>query len=371
MKTVGTLSFHCQYNFGSALQAYALQEAIKKLGFKCLILNFYYEEDMKNYDIRWSSKRLSIIILDLLTFYLCYQRKRAYKKFHSLFLNFSVQTKEWERLGEISKDCDYLICGSDQIWNPAINNSPAYFLPFAKTHQKKISYAPSIALPTIPQNKVEWFRKNIQDFSYISIREKNCVNQLQEISGREIECVLDPTMLLEIEDYEQLLGSYKIVLPENYVFLYCIHLQDLERLSILAKKLAEKENLKIVYFNKFSLNYKERFAKNIFKYDPRAFLYSIKNAKYVISNSFHACVFSILYKKQFFMVQVDGSQSRLTTLFDTLGIDGRCLSSDNIENAIPIDYNEVLKKLSEKKVESWRYLKKALDYGTEIGDINQ
>lgn len=364
MKKVGVLTFHCQYNFGSALQAYALQKAIERLNIECLILNFYYEEDMKkNYDIRWSSKRMSVIILDLLTWYNNHKRKRAFKEFHSKYLNFSRQTKDWHELEIISRDCEYLICGSDQIWNPAIVHTLAYFLPFANSNQKKISYAPSIALSSIPEDSEFLFCQYLKDFSCLSIRESNCISQLSTLVGKKVECVLDPTMLLQKEDYDLMVDNYKIILPSDYIFVYCLHLSDLKRLSSIALKLAEKENLQIVYFNKFSLNYKKRFAKNIFDYDPRAFVYTIKNAKYVVSNSFHACVFSILYNKQFYSVQVPDSQSRLDTLFISLGIEGRVVSEDNFNNVSAIDYDYVSKKLSAKRAESWNFLKKALDYG--------
>lgn len=358
-KKVGTISFHCQYNYGSALQAWALQTSVEKLdGYSCDQLNFYYEEDMKsNYDIRWKAGFV-VLLLDLFTWFKNQKRKKAYLSFHKEFLHFTKQTKDWHDLSKIAFPYKYLIAGSDQIWNPCIVHTDAYFLPFANDEQIRISYAPSISIDRIPTDKEELFGKHLTHFKNISIREINCVEQLKKITGKDIECVLDPTMLLEPIDYEKLMQGYKIELPKNYIFVYCLHLSDLKTLVLTAKKIARKRNLKIVYFNKFDL---PLGGKNIFKYDPRAFIYCIKNAKIVLSNSFHACVFSILYQKQFACLPVGGSESRLTTLFSKLKIEDRFIQK--VDDEIPeIDYTVVNQHLSEHRKKSWDYLMNSLDY---------
>lgn len=95
---IGIITFHSQYNCGSALQVYALQEAVKSLRHECKILNYYYETDMKNYDVRWFTKNPKVILFDLYTLRNCLGRKKSYKLFQNKFLNLSEMTAEWEEL---------------------------------------------------------------------------------------------------------------------------------------------------------------------------------------------------------------------------------------------------------------------------------
>lgn len=175
---IGLITFHCQYNYGSALQAYALQTKLQELSQNngdtegCSILNYYYKKDMKGYDIRWGAG-LKVIAFDLLTFPQCCRRKLAYKGFHKRFFRQTEQTSDWRELTRISAECDTLVCGSDQIWNLWLVESvnPAYFLKFAKPNQKKIAYAASIASAKINDKYTRELKDALSDFAAISVRE--------------------------------------------------------------------------------------------------------------------------------------------------------------------------------------------------------
>lgn len=361
-KKVGIVTFNTQYNFGSALQVTALQNAVEKLGYTCEVLNYYYEHDMKQYDIRFSIKSPHVTVFDLLTLTNCRKRKSAYKKYQKLYLNFSEQTTDWRELSDISKECDCLICGSDQIWNFNITEgvNPAYFLKFANSNQKKISYAPSVGLDTIPAHLLNDIKEALQDFKAISTREENTAEQLSNILGRDVMCVLDPTLLFKSSFYDKLYSDYSLNLPKKYIFIYSIHVSSLKTLKYFAEKYAQENDTEIVYFNKYDLHGK-LYKKNIFRCDLRSFVYTIKNADFVISDSFHACVFSILYNKQFavYTGKVSSGNSRMSSLFSQIGIGDRNVNGEykTLDN---ISYDNVDLKLENLRKLSWEYLEQSL-----------
>lgn len=357
---VGIITFHSQYNCGSALQAYALQEKIKSLGYECKILNYYYEKDMRNYDIRWFSKNPKVILFDLYTLKKCIERKNAYKSFQNRFLQLSELTTNWEKLKEISADCDILICGSDQIWNVELTQGvhPAYFLKFATPNQKLISYAPSMALTTVPERYKDDLKNALERFKQISVREQQTAIELEKITRKVVFCALDPTLLHNREFYDKLICEYKITLPEKYIFIYCLHYADLSQIRPAAEEYAKEHGLDIVYFNKYNI-YNKLYKKNIFKYGPEAFIAAIKNAEFVFADSYHAAIFSILYKRQFAVYVLEDIRSRWDTLYDRLGMDKNYLNSGEPYHFI--DYDKVWNKLEKQREVSTNFLKASLE----------
>ena len=356
---VGLITFHCQYNFGSALQAYALSQKLDEVALGgCSILNYYYEKDMRGYDIRYSAGA-KVFIFDLLTFPKCYRRKIAYQKFHQQYFKLTKQTRDWRELTEISKPFDTLICGIDQIWNLGLVEgvNPAYFLKFSNPHQKKIAYAPSMPSKTINEKYAADLKNALEDFAAISVREEGCSDTLSKVIGREVSVVLDPTLLVEKALWDSLIQDYNLRLPKKYIFVYSLHQMNLKVLCPYAEKLAEELNAEIVYFNKYDIP-KKRYAMNIFTKDPRAFVAAIKNAEFVVGDSFHASVFSIIFHKKFMSYSLDDSRLRLDSLFSKLGITGHFLGESDYQE---IDYGSVEDKLKDLRNSSVQYLKMALE----------
>lgn len=360
---IGLITFHCSYNYGSALQAYALQTKLQELSQKngdmggCSILNYYYKKDMKVYDIRWGDG-FKVIAFDLLTLPQCYRRKLAYERFRKCFFNQTEQTSNWRELTRISADCDTLVCGSDQIWNLGLveGTNPAYFLKFAQPGQKKISYAASMASARINDRYASELKEALNDFAAISVREQGSDKALSVIIGRDVKVVLDPTLLVDRTVWDALIDGYNIKLPKKYIFVYSLHGINLKKLCHYAEELAERLDAEIVYFNKYNIH-KKRYAQNIFTKDPRAFVAAIKNADFVIGDSFHSSVFSIIYHKPFMSYSLDDSRLRLDSLFSMLEIPSHFLGENEYQE---IDYEKVQKKLDELRTDSLQFLENAL-----------
>lgn len=171
-----------------------------------------------------------------------------------------------------------------------------------------------------------------------------------------MKVVLDPTLLVDRTVWDALIGGYNTKLPKKYVFVYCLHGMDLEKVCRYAEKQAEQLDAEIVYFNRYNI-YKKRYAKNIFTRDPRAFAAAIKNAEFVVGDSFHAAVFSIIYHKPFMSFAWEDSRLRLDSLFTALGIPGHFLGEGEYQK---IDYEKVEKTLQELRADSLQFLQNAL-----------
>lgn len=357
---IGIITFHAQYNCGSALQAFALQSKMQELGYKCKILKYYYEGNMREYNVRLYTKKLKIILFDIYTLINCLARKKSYNEFQKRNLNLTVETRDWHDLRDISKSCDVLVCGSDQIWNVELTHGlhPAYFLKFANDNQRLIAYAPSVALNTIPERFRVEFQETLKRFDYISTRELQTANELKEITGRSVPNVLDPTLLHDVDFYNNLINNNRLQLPDRYVFMYCLHYNSLDKLRQIAESYALKYNASIVYFNKYNIH-KKLYKKNMFRYGPEAFLLGIKKAEFIVADSYHAALFSILYKKEFLIYALNDSKIRMVTLFKKLGIEGHFINDEN-ESFKKINYNIVHKRLKKEQKDSIEFLKKAL-----------
>lgn len=356
---VGIVTFHRQYNYGSALQAYAIQRTIEKTGYTSKILNYYYDRDMAHYGIRWRAG-IKVAVFDLLTFPLAYKRKQSYQLFTNRYFDMTEETRSLAGVKKLTQDFDALVCGSDQIWNMGIVDgvNPIYFLTFAQNGQKKISYAPSIAVKGAIQGHREQLREALADFHAISIREDSFVDELKRITDKNISCVLDPTLLLDAKEYDYLISDYKLTLPRKFIFLYCLHHANLATLSKAAEKMAKEEDAQIVYFNKYPI-LKRPYAKNIFSEDPRAFILTIKKASYVLSDSFHAGIFSVIYKTQFATKVMEDSRSRMDDFFAKFRISYRYIN-DDFSSLPDVNYEDVYKYWELEKRNSMKFLIDAL-----------
>ena len=356
---VGLMTFHYQYNCGSALQAYALQEMINKLGYECLIINYFFRDDMKIYGVRWGSP-LKAVIFDILITPKRFFQHQKYKEFRKrFFTNLTTKTDDPNALASMSENCDILVCGSDQIWNFDLGDVSPYFLNFASSGQKKISYAPSYNKDELDEKAKNAYKKYLRGFASISVREQSTATQLANILNKRIECVLDPTLLHSKTFYTDMLQGYRdIHFPDRYIFVYNLHLSRIKKLLKFAEEYAEKNNIKIVYFAKRNI-LGRLYEKNIFKYGPLAFLRAISGADFVIGDSYHACAFSIIFGKQFICGY---ENTRTMDLLKKFNLENRFIDNDINLNE-KINYKEVNLLLDEYKSISINYLIQSLKTG--------
>lgn len=362
MKRIGTITFHAAHNYGSNLQAYALQQFIAKItnnNYKYDIINFRPLSQINLYKNVFEKKDLKSIVKRF--FFLrykeqLYKREELFENFINNELNITNTYTNEEELNELSGKYDYYICGSDQIWNLSIADSSwAYFLEFTKSG-KKISYAPSFGNRNqdLSEENYNRLKSNLKKFDNISVRDEYSKKLVKEVTGITPKILVDPTMLLDYDDWKKLINKEPIE-KDKYIFLYDIKGND-ETLNI-AIELAKIYDLKIITPN---LNRKRVHCKNIInKYDcgPYEFLNYIYNSEFVVTSSFHGTVFSLLLKKNFIVTDFV-NDNRLNTLCKTFNLDNKFAIFSNFVDSLnaKIDYKSIDKVLEKERDLSKKFI---------------
>lgn len=355
---IGILTFHFAHNSGAVLQAYALQKALSKFGHEVYIID-YIPENMKKlqykkYKIFPNKKNLPLKIQFKIIFRLIYnfspiaKRITEYEKFQKENLNLTQRVNK-EELKKL--DFDAYVLGSDQIWNSGITVGfeDAYFGEFANKNKAKIiSYAASLGQNEIENN--EEFKRLLKNLNVISLREKASVDFVKQYTDKAVIDVLDPTLLISKEEWEK---RFDLKINEKKYVLFCIINQQQKDLEF-AKKIAKENILKLIILR----DYKDirNFNFKILINTPYNFLRLIKNAEYVVTDSFHGIVFSIIFRKEFFVIRRESKFLRIESLLDMLQIKGRIIGEEIQE----IDYGNVYKILEKEREKSIKFLKDSL-----------
>lgn len=368
-KKIGILTFHNAHNYGAVLQAYALKTKLNRMGYDAAVLNYQNKYIAKTYrkvlhidfwkrDIlpsRWG--KVLREVRDV--FYGLKEWQKQWKVFEDFIAEKLLDgNNKLLSLEDIAtRNCDVYILGSDQIWARELTHGmdPAYFGQFAPDN-KKISYAASVPNGSIPENEKPYFKQYLQSLSHISVREEKLAEALCELTGRDVDTVIDPTLLLEKADYQTLLHE-KPLKQADYVFAYFV--VENEILSRCAKKAAELMGCELI-----ELHYKktpEICGDNmIFDAGPSEFLTYIRDAKMVVTNSFHGTVFSILFQKKFYSVYKENG--RIENLLGFLGLKERHITEENqIQIEQEIDYAKSEELLKEYRRLSVEFLAKGIE----------
>ncbi|MGO5462895.1 polysaccharide pyruvyl transferase family protein [Bifidobacterium animalis] len=368
---IGAITFHCSYNFGSALQAYALQTYLTRQGNDVHIID-YRSSDFDAYKL-FRMKGIRSFAVDLFSLPGNLKRRKSFHNFWGKYFNLTERMyagpSAEEQLSADASAYDAIICGSDQIWNLDCTHGPVppFFLSFAPDRALKISYAPSLAHPTFEKqfftqqdkdNIAHWLNR----FDSISVREIPVAGQFEALTDKPFTETVDPTLLLEADDYKTIQSEE---LPKNlksgqYIFAYTLWPND--DMVQYIDDLAKKYNKTIVYYSKRRIRYTAK-SINVWGVGPAEFLSLIAEADSVISNSFHATVFSILYNKPFLTFGMGKTSSRMRTLLNHLDFPAGHLLPDDFKggNGIEPFASELdLGKLGKLREKSERFLSEAL-----------
>ena len=363
---IGVITFHAAENFGSALQAFALCTILKRLGNEPELIDYRYTNDQKQYNCfrtHLYKKRPKAILGDILYFPFNFKRKCGFRNFrHNFFKETKIRYYDDDNLNDLNYQFDCFVCGSDQIWNINCLGSivEPYFLGFASEDKKKIAYAPSMP-SDISIEFYDDIKHLIDSLDYISVRESKTKELLKNKLGidRKISVVLDPTLLLSAGDYVKIFDLKKT--NGEYLFLYILG-HDSQNTLIVdeAIRVANKHRLKIkyVYIRRIKKLIEAEYCLGI---DPLGFLKLIYNARFVVTNSFHATVFSLLFGQIFLTFGRKGSESRALELLENVGVENHYfISNGNLWDEDQYDKIAVGDKLSAKADESIMFLKEAL-----------
>ena len=350
---VGIVTFHRALNYGAILQAYALQQYLLSLGIDSDIIDYrssYIERFYKPIKANPFTQP-KMFARELLYAPFNYKKRRKFEQFIENFVKTSKTVKSEKELKMLNGEYDYFIAGSDQIWNLKWNGfDKTFFLNFTKNN-KKFSYAASFGFETIPEGSEKEYKNLLCDFESISVRENTGRRIVKELIGCDATVSIDPTCLLEREKWEKI-----SVKPEEqgYVLLYT--LEKSSELITYAKKIAQKLKTKIVCISD-ALKKSSEFEYQGFL-SPTEFVGLFANAGYVVTNSFHGLMFSVIFEKQFCLQyqQAKGApNSRLIDFIHDFKLENRVLKGNAIEEK-DINYKIVKQLISLKRDEAKMYL---------------
>jgi hypothetical protein len=356
---IGILTFYNTINYGAILQAYALQKKINSFTVENEIIR-YECKAIREREI--SSLSESFRSMKTLLKYLLINRyerikKQKFESFTREYLSLSEQVYKRDNIVNSMKTYDSYIVGSDQVWNLNLTGEDySFFLDFESNGLKKNAYAGSFGYSTIPVNYKERCAQLLSNFSISTVREETGKNIIKQLLDKEVPVVLDPTLLLQSHEWLELVDD--TLKYNNYILLYFIHNKN--ETFEYARRLAKKTGYKLVYIN---ISPKPGFGMiNLRALSPIEFLNLFKNAKYIITGSFHGVAFSINFNKKFFFEKdkkVNSYNSRIENLISTLHLEEREIGIlNNMEQ--DINYLEVDRKLEELRKESLTYLMKMI-----------
>lgn len=358
MKRIYTVTFHDANNYGAVIQAYALQKILSKkydtkiLDYKCSEISKSYKLFRKsNNGIKENLISFAKSILNLKKDYLRNKHFSSFKE--KLMLSDTFYTSEDVKNNYPSADA--YITGSDQVWNPTMTGGldPVYTLDFGTGDFKKISYAASAGNNNSFADCQNVLIKCVKNFDKVSVRELPLKEFITSNITKDVELVLDPSLLIHREEWEDLCKQEK-KLKNKYILVYCGDEPDY--FYDIVNELARKTGYLIIHFGRRDIKNKFKYKKKSFyECGPEMFVSLIKNAEYVVTASFHGTALATIFNKKMFIV-LNKYSDRLKTLLDSVELSDRILYGfDDFERVFKNETNwnrtnDLLEKERQKSI---------------------
>ena len=359
-------------NYGAALQGYALWCYIKALGYDCEVVDilrpchsqYKYSPEFGEREPSLKSKLSKFISYNI-------GKKRVFKKRESMFsafhnlLDYSRQYRSLDELYNTPPVYDVCVTGSDQVWNP---NMPfyngVYFWDFINNNSKKISYASSFSIDSLPKGCEADYTKWLNEYDLLSVREKSGISIVKALTGKECVVVLDPVFLLSKEEWNEIETKVENI-PSDYVFLYLVK-YDANMMNH-AKRFASDNHLPLYVVLSSQKVIPDQEVHQLIDVGPKEWLYLMNHANYVLTDSFHGTSFSIIMHKPFvtFVNPAKNTNSRINTILGSLGLESKAIT---LSRATSLKLEQFLYDIDQVKVEldklieaSKSFLKAGLD----------
>lgn len=367
-KKVGIVTIYDCLNYGNRLQNYALYKVVSDyLGCRCRTL--------VSVENRLTITEIKIKLYEYLAFtplkkYLSQnpvdRKYWNFRRFTRKYIPTRFYRGSYYLPDKLTGKFDYFIAGSDQIWNYQIpgrfksfeKHSRDYFLQFARPEQR-ISYAASFGVAEIDDDKKETFQRNLETFRELSVRETEGQKIIKNLTGRLAEINIDPTLLLAVGDYEKIISIPRGRKSDKhpYILKYFLGGLNQENQKNITQYTKEKGYQEV---NLLDPAQREYYASG-----PSEFLYWIKNAEMICTDSFHAAVFSIIFRRPFVVFDRDDGKSmnsRINSLLSEFNLERRYVNNrESLNGYENIDYSGIDKQIEIKKKQAISYLRRSLE----------
>jgi hypothetical protein len=359
---IGIITLHRVRNYGSALQAYALQEYIEKehLGEAELIDYIYpnqYHKTKRKFKA-WLRNLYCVKIRDEY-FRKGWLKEIEFKKFYRSFFHLSSQ--RYETVDDIMSnppDYDLYMTGSDQLWNPnTLKNDPVMYCEFAPTDKRRVSFGASFTIKELPERFVPSVRERLNKYSHIGVREHSSLEILRSLElNPNINYIntCDPTLLLDAKDYDKLSSQSKVIIEGDYVLVYTLKyaFKPEPALSSVINQVRKQLGMKLVIIDshKVKLRNGDKIISGI---GPCEYCWLFAHAKYVVASSFHGTMFAIINRLPFTIIGPhEGHEDcRTADVLKLLGLGDNYIPSNRADKKI--DCNNPYTPEVEKKIHNF------------------
>lgn len=385
-RKIGIMTYYAVQNYGAALQAFALQQSLKKLGVEPELIKFF---DQHN-ESRPSEKKHSVIHIlksksfrnELIFHFKRFMRVRkqtvskseAFSSFRNNYLKISREPYyDWEDLQQANSRYNGFVVGSDMVWTPIGQNLDAYFLLFADA-EKRFSYAASMTgCAGYSKEDKEKILSYAPTFSRISCREREGVDFIKDRTSKDAQLVCDPTLLLDKEEWKKELSLKDYTEEKPYILCYMFGGMP-KSVKTKIQRIAEENNLIIRYIPSLP---EELDAELSLGHPgpcgPKEFAEMFFNASFVVTNSYHGFLFSLINKKPFIVYHRErnnkwkANEARISDLLTYLGLEDRYVDLDGEMSSkfLTLDYTKFNDKIQHYRTSSLSYLQ------TVVADIEK
>lgn len=358
---IGIITFHNVVNYGGVLQCYALQQKLQEWGYDAEVIDYENEHFKRFYSPFYITKPFVRKFM-----YMIYAlpqkviRRKRFADFVNENIKLSSEVYNKDTVSKTNSIYDVFITGSDQVWNLELTKMDRnYFLDFVHD-KKKVSYAASIGLSQLDDEMKLTYKELLESFSSISVREKSASEIIDNLMGKEVDVHIDPVLLLNKQEWSRICYEQQNRNEEEYIVVYKINkskayeaAEQLAKLKKLKVKVIQPDKTCKAGFEKYKVA------------SPADFVTLFRNAKYVITDSFHGTVFSIIFQKQFayFMDERPKNRnSRIQNLLFNLKLEKRNFKEIQHVELIDetIDYISVENILNNERNRARNYLEQAI-----------
>ena len=367
MKKVGLVSVR-NYNYGSILQAYALQQELFAAGVDNELI-YYKKRNVVKQALRIFNLPLLMAKTNPKLKPIISGRNRAFSDFLKDNFVFTPCLSGRKQLIDYTKKFDAFILGSDQVWNPMLLGGDYYTLTWVDSRRPKVTYASSFGVSEIPASQVKKTKEYLSRFNMISVREEQGAEIVEKLTRKKAEVCCDPTVLTDRKRWDELSGDCPFV-SEKYIFCYFIGNNPSQR--EFAKKLAQKTGCKILavkHIDEYIKSDDDFGDIDYLEVGPKEFVNFIRYATYVCTDSFHGTIFSIMYNKNFFTFmrfsdsQKSSMNSRVKNILSIVGLSNRLFENSITPEAAlayQVDWSDVNKRLNDFRKSSREYFERAI-----------
>ena len=316
---------HRVQNMGSVLQAYALQKAVENLGYEVELIDYEFPPAKQpSISLNYLVEKSYAFIVDALKGFADNKRLKLLSDFRNQFIKCSTKSYSWDSIHKTPPQYDVYCTGSDQVWNPLhVGRDTTFLLDFIPEGGSCFSYASSFATASLPELLYPVYKKELNKYCHITVREETGIRIIKELTGKDASVVCDPTLLLEIDEWKKISNESKESIQGEYILVYLLRYMFDPRPGFytIVRKVQKELRLPVYYFDGSLSEIRQKDSKVISGKGPKDFINLVKNASFIITDSFHGTAFASLFNIPMIGVvnDTDANDSRLASLRRIIG----------------------------------------------------